>query len=471
MYDRAAIEVSLDELIYGRHVDIKTQQRNTGKTFRISRFHHVLDDANVNNQGLDGSGNVIGNTSWIFDNTAYASEAAAYVAKNAYITTTHTAAIIAAANATTGVSGITTLSVVDAISATIAENTVEIVRDTYQCAAYSAGGNVVVYLPAAIVSDLIAQGDVMQVVNGGGNLYGSSRNVGDVVSGLPTLSEGADRVNRVGVTRENFSATLVRQGNFIEYTDEVTMFSDHDMQMEYRSKLARLALEVRDDQTQLGMLGAAGLRFYAGTATTVTEVGESQDGGDTNEACRVSLNLVRKLVKRLKINKAVKSTKLLTGSTNVGTAPVNAAFYGIAGPDVVYDLEDIDEFKAVHEYAYAKDLAPNEVGSLHEMRFLESNRAMKYAGKGAAVGATDDLGLASTDGYLDVFPILVPTPGSYATVGLAGRGKIVFNAVKPGTAEINNPYANKGLFSYNYFWGGLALQPEKLAVLYVGASD
>ena len=45
------------------------------------------------------------------------------------------------------------------------------------------------------------QTGVAQAPNANGNLYGYYRSVVDVTAGLPLLSEGAGRVNRVGVTR------------------------------------------------------------------------------------------------------------------------------------------------------------------------------------------------------------------------------------------------------------------------------
>jgi len=470
-YDRAAIKVAVDDLIYGRYVDSKTQKRNSGKTFRISRFHHILDDANVNNQGLDGNGDVIGNTSYIYGNVAYANLAAANVVRDAELDD-YDVAILVTANATAGTDTLTIVSYVDAFTgATIADATVEILRTTFEAQACNTAKDdaVDIVLSENTILEFNKLGDVIDVTNGGGNLYGSSRNVGDVVSAMPLLSEGADRVNRVGITRENFSATLVRQGNFEEYTDEVTMFSDQDMQMEYRTKLARLAIETKDDNNQLGMLGAAGVRFYAGTATSIASIGESNDAGTTQEACRPTYDFFRKIVKRLKINLAKKNTSMITGSTKVGTTPINSAYYAIVGPDVTYDLEGITEFKAVHEYGYANGVPDNEIGSIHETRFIETNRAMKYAGKGATV-ATDDLDLASTGSNLDVFPILYPTQGSYASVGLQGAGAIKFKSKAPGVATSEDPYGVKGLFSYNYWYAGLALQPEKLLVAYVGAS-
>lgn len=411
MFDRAAIKVAVDDLIYGRFADSKTQKRNTGKTFKISRFRHILRDDNDNDQGLDGAGNVIGNTSWIFNNVAYATEILADAAK---VTYDATAAGIAA----------------------IANNVEPLVFD---------------------------------VTTGGGNLYGSSRSVGDVTSVMPSLSEGAARVNRVGVTRENFEATLFRRGAFNEYTDEITMFSDQDMQMEYRTKLARLAVEMKDDDTQLGMLGQAGVRFYAGVATSIATVGASLDAGATNPDSRIAYDFIRKIVKRLKINLAQRNTDMITGSAKIGTLPINRAYYGIVGPDITYDLESVSGYRPIHEYGYSSNLAMGEIGSVHEMRFIETNRAMKYAGGGAAE-ATDNGGQAGDGTNLDVFPIIIPTKGSFATIGLAGKGNIEFKSKAPGTPTTEDPYGVKGLFSFNYFTTNLALQPEKLVVAYVTAS-
>ena len=87
-------------------------------------------------------------------------------------------------------------------------------------------------------------------VNGNGNygnLYGSSRSVYDITDGLPKLSEGAGRVNRVGITRITKQGTLTRMGAFLEYTDEVDLFSDAKMEMDYYEKMGELAAELYDD--------------------------------------------------------------------------------------------------------------------------------------------------------------------------------------------------------------------------------
>jgi len=402
--DRKAIQLAVPDLIFSSYTDARTQQRNSGKTFKVPKVHHILRDINQNDQGIDGEGNIIGNTSWVFNNVAYVDESTADAAKVAYDATAEGIAAIA--------------------------------------------GNV--------------EPLVVEITTGGGNLYGSSRNVGNVVSGLPSLAEGASDVNRVGVTRENLETTLKRRGNYLEYTDELELFSDINMVMEYKTKLARLAMEVRDDEVQLGMLGGAGVRFYSGTATSLATIGT----GD--EDARITYDFTRKIAKRLKTNLAEKNASIITGSQKFGTTTVNSAYYAIIGEDVKYDVETIDEYSSVEDYAYANNLARNEVGKMHETRFIETTRMMKYEGAGAAV--TTNIGQQETGGNYDVFPIVYPTKGSYAVVGLQGAGGVKFKSKEPGVATDTDKYGVKGFHSYNYWFASLALQADKLLVAYVGAS-
>ena len=80
------------------------------------------------------------------------------------------------------------------------------------------------------------------------------------------------------------------------------------------------------------------------------------------------------------------------------------------------------------------------------------------------------LAVAGDRDKFDVFPILFPTKGSFATVGLKGKGKIKFNAISPDNKELGNPFQNQGLFSYNMFYAGIILREERLLKGYVAAS-
>ena len=112
---------------------------------------------------------------------------------------------------------------------------------------------------------------------------------------------------------------------------------------------------------------------------------------------------------------------------------------------------------------------------MYQVRFIESESAVVYAKKGADVSAGYAGNLAytgtiGTDAKFDVHAILFPTEGSFATVGLKGQGKIKFNSKNPEAVENNNPYGTTGFFSYNFFYGGIILEPEKLLAVYCAAS-
>lgn len=100
---------------------------------------------------------------------------------------------------------------------------------------------------------------------------------------------------------------------------------------------------------------------------------------------------------------------------------------------------------------------------MHDVRFIESEGAMMEAGAGSAIPAGYTGTLSNNGTNFDVFPILFPTKGAFATLGLKGIGKVVFHAKAPNEVELGNPYGTKGFFSANMFYAGIALQPEKLA--------
>ena len=314
----------------------------------------------------------------------------------------------------------------------------------------------------------------------------TARTAAEVSSALTsaTLAEGAGAVNKRTVQKVTMEATLARYGEMIDYTDEVELFSEDAVQVKYREELGELANSRMEDLIQLDMLGTTTV-MYAGTAASKGQIGNgiAVNGSEDGE-WKVSYDLIRKAVRKLTRNRAKKNTEIVTGSTKIGTQPVAKAYYAIIGADVKADLEALTrgsgaeaEFAYVeaHKYAAAGNLAEGEVGAMHEVRFIESEGAVVYAGEGATVpngyvGSLAYTGTIGVDAKFDVYPILFPTEGAFATVGLKGHGKIKFNSKAPSAVEIGNPYGTQGFFSYNFFYAGLILEEEKLLALYVGAS-
>lgn len=342
----------------------------------------------------------------------------------------------------------------------------------------------------------------------------SHRTVNEVSTALAnaSLAEGAGAVNKRSLQKITMETSLARYGEMIDYTDEVELFSEDAIQVRYREELGELANSRMEDLIQLDMLGTPTV-MYAGSATAIEEI---------DEASTVSYDLIRKAVRKLVRNRAKKNTQMVTGSTKIDTQTVAKAYYAIIGANVKSDLETLTRgtvadngmteyvYIPAHKYGSAATLAEGEVGAMHEVRFIEAEAAVVYAGQGAAVnaagatdaytgtlstvtyaneaaviaarGATAKVWDRATDTYVnsgattpalvyfDAYPILFPTQGAFATVGLKGVGKIKFNSKSPESVENANPYGTNGFFSYNFFYAGIILEEEKLLKVLVSAS-
>lgn len=295
-----------------------------------------------------------------------------------------------------------------------------------------------------------------------------------------TIAEGAGAVNQVTPKKITMETSFNRYGFMIEYTDEAVLFSEDPVQVKYREELGYLVNQATEDLIQKDMLNGAGIVINAGGDITVAQMGSTITADGTNEELyKVSFDLIRKGVKALVRNRAKKHSEVITGSTKIGTKPVNSAFYAIVGPEVKYDLETLTrgssyetEFAYVpaYQYAAAGNLAEGEIGSMHDVRFIESEGALVEIGAGAEIPASYTGTLSHNGTNFDVFPILIPTKGAFATVGLKGQGKVTFHAKAPSEVSLSNPYGTKGFFSANMFYAGIVLDETKLARINVLAS-
>ncbi|OCR88105.1 hypothetical protein CFT13S00388_02490 [Campylobacter fetus subsp. testudinum] len=67
--------------------------------------------------------------------------------------------------------------------------------------------------------------------------------------------------------------------------------------------------------------------------------------------------------------------------------------------------------------------------------------------------------------------MLFPTKDAFATVGLKGHNKVVFNSKAPSVVDSGNKFGNTGFFTYKMWYAGIILQEEKLLKGLVLASE
>ena len=323
------------------------------------------------------------------------------------------------------------------------------------------------YLPLLDDANINDQGiDAAGATIANGNLYGSSKDIGTISGKLPVLSENGGRVNRVGFKRKEIEGTLEKFGFFDEYTQESLDFdTDADLMMHINREMVMGANEITEDSLQIDLINAAGVIKYAGNATSNLTVGADD---------LVSYSDLMHLAIDLDNNRTPKHTTAITGTRMVDTKTIPACRVAYMGSELLptfkamKDLHNNPAFIPVEKYAAGGTTLTGEVGSVDNFRLVVVPEMLKWTGAGADASA--DSANYETGNKFDVFPILVVGNESFTTIGFQTDGKSVKFKIthkKPGdeTADRNDPYGETGFMSIKWYYGFMALRPERIALI------
>ena len=323
------------------------------------------------------------------------------------------------------------------------------------------------YLPLLDDANINDQGiDAAGATIANGNLYGSSKDIGTISGKLPVLSENGGRVNRVGFKRKEIEGTLEKFGFFDEYTQESLDFdTDADLMMHINREMVMGANEITEDSLQIDLINAAGVIKYAGNATSNLTVGADD---------LVSYSDLMHLAIDLDNNRTPKHTTAITGTRMVDTKTIPACRVAYMGSELLptfkamKDLHNNPAFIPVEKYAAGGTTLTGEVGSVDNFRLVVVPEMLKWSGAGADASA--DSANYETGDKFDVFPILVVGNESFTTIGFQTDGKSVKFKIthkKPGdeTADRNDPYGETGFMSIKWYYGFMALRPERIALI------
>lgn len=423
---------------FSQFADTTQMPKNMGKKLKVYQYIPLLDDANINDMGIDANG-----ASTTVEKTIKIS-----VVKEGLYTTKY--AVGEGANST---------------AATTAAETRAHAILTKELG-FSGAAYVNSKAAAVAAGVIIVDSDAAVPVTG--NLYGSSKDVGYIQGRLPSLSEDGGRVNRVGFKRRELEGTFAKFGFFAEYSQESMDFdSDADLMQHINREMINGATEVTEDALQIDLLNAAGVVRYGGVATSnATMTGEGT-------ASLISYASLMKLSIDLDNNRCPKETKMITGTRMIDTKTVRNARYIAIGSELITEVERMTDyfgapaFVSVEKYAAGTEVAEGEIGAVGPFRFIVVPEMMYWAGAGATVGTNP--GYRETGGKYDIFPMLVIGSESFTTIGFQTDGKstkfTIFHK-KPGldVADRNDPYGEKGFMSIKWYYGILVTRPERIAL-------
>lgn len=385
--------------------DVTSMPKHFGKKIRKYHYIPLLDDQNINDQGLDAGGAVIAAGTWdAFD--------------------------AAGDRVTTG-------------TGSNPDGSFDTAANAWTAA--GAGGS---------------------VVQNGGNLYGSSKDVGAISGKLPALSETAGRVNRVGFKRKEVEGTIEKFGFFDEYTKESVDFdTDEDLMMHVNREMINGATELTEDALQIDLLNSAGVIRYAGVATQDSELVDTS---------LVTYGDLLRLAIELDDNRTPKQTRILSGTRMIDTRTVSGGRIMFVGSELLPTLEamvDLHGERAwipAHQYAAGTTLMNGEEGSIGRFRIIVVPEMQHWAAAGGDASATATH--YETNDRYDVFPMLVIGDGSFTTIGFQTDGKTVKFKIKHAKPESTesyalDPYGETGFMSIKWYYGYLLQRPERIGLI------
>lgn len=306
---------------------------------------------------------------------------------------------------------------------------------------------------------------------GYGNLYGSSRDFGLVTSKIPYVSEGADRVNRVGITRTSVSATLTRVGFFADWTDESVHFdSDLQMRSHFTDELVKGAEQLKEGLLQLDLVNGAGVIRYAGDATDLDEV--SAEGSDPSI---ITYEDVVRLGITLDTNRAPKRFTILKGSTLTDTATVNGSRALFIPPELIMTFMEMknsnntEMFIPVEKYASQTTVLEGEIGAVGGFRVIVNQEMFNHADDGDDVGTNP--GYHEAGGKYTVFNCLAVCAESFTSIGFQTNSpeapKFNLTVKPPGKdmVSLENPFGNKGVASIQFYYATLIERSDWIGLL------
>lgn len=323
------------------------------------------------------------------------------------------------------------------------------------------------YLPLLQDDNINDQGlDAAGAVYAGGNLYGSSKDVGTISGKLPVLSESGGRVNRVGFKRKEIEGTMEKFGFFDEYTQESMDFdTDEDLWMHINREMLFGANEITEDALQIDLLNSAGTIRYAGSAVSKVTL---------TDTSVVTYRDIMNLSIDLDNNRTPKQTTVIAGSRMIDTKVIPGARIAYIGSELLptfkamKDLHNNPAFIEVQRYADSGATVRGEAGSVDQLRFVVVPEMMKWAGAGADASTTSTH--YETGQKYDVFPILVVGEDSFTTIGFQTDGKsvkfkITHKAPGEETADRVDPYGETGFMSIKWYYGFMALRSERIGLI------
>lgn len=257
-----------------------------------------------------------------------------------------------------------------------------------------------------------------------------------------------------GMSYEDVTVQMLQWGDLYGITDKIADMHE-DPVLQDMTMLCGEQAQKTLERIIWNKIKAGTTVYYAnGTART-----------DVNTA--ISLNDVRKAVRYLQAMKGKKLTKMLSGSVNVGTTPIEAAYVAFTHTDMQADIRNLAGFTPVAEYGSRQPLCAEEFGTVEDVRFITSPELLPFTDAG---GADGDAFVSTSGTSADVYPIVVVAQEAYGLVPLKGPGAITPKVLNPDTIDKSDPLGQRGYVGWKAYFNATVLNQTWIARIEAAAS-
>jgi N4-gp56 family major capsid protein len=201
----------------------------------------------------------------------------------------------------------------------------------------------------------------------------------------------------------------------------------------------------------------------AGTSVSYAN-GSTRAGVNT----AIELNDVRRATRSLRAAKGKFITRMLSGSPNIGTVPVEGGYIAFAHTDCEADIRGLAGFTPVADYGSRKPLCPEECGSVETVRFILSPQLEPFLAAGSGtLNGMKSVGAAN----VDVYPVIVISMEAYGLVPLKGMSAITPTVINPGTITKSDPLGQRGYAGWKTYFTAVRLNEAWMERIEVGVTD
>jgi N4-gp56 family major capsid protein len=256
---------------------------------------------------------------------------------------------------------------------------------------------------------------------------------------------------------EDVSVTMGQYGDVIEITDKVFDMNEDPVLKDAAMLAGEQAAETKE-MILWGALKAGTNVAYSGTGTPTTR-------GAVNDV--ITLNLLRSATRNLKSQRAKVITSMLSSSPKYATEAVAPAFIAFAHTDTEQDFRDLNGFTPSERYGTYSVCCDQELGKIEQIRVVLSPVLEPFAGAGSGTAN----GCVVTGSNVDVYPVVIVSKNSYATVPLKGAGSMSPRVVNPDRIDKSDILGQRGYVGWKMYFAALILNEAWVQRIEVGVTD